>query len=64
MSRPTEPGHYWLNVGAWHIVEVVKSQDELLYYYTGGDPAFAVGHTHDGQWGGRITQQPVTDPPF
>lgn len=66
MARPTEPGYYWLNRGAWHIVEVsswIQGAEAFVYTYCGGEEQFLVKNTADSQWGGRITQEPAPDPP-
>ena len=74
MSKPTEPGYYWLllpslggNDAAWIIVEVgekvLESGTERCVYHPGIEYTFHTYYYADDQWGGRITQEPATDPP-
>lgn len=70
MSRPTEPGYYWLHTNnwkpepGWTIVEVAKDLDGgLAIYYIGCDYPFSLTGVGSDQWGGKITQEPAPDPP-
>lgn len=68
MSRPTEPGYYWLADAmglGWEIVRVWLEGGEVWFSRVGCDSAFRSDRwVSDDQWGGRITQNllPIRHP--
>jgi hypothetical protein len=67
MSKPTEPGYYWLRDGEdWVIVGVGLSPFDGpdIVEWPGTEQYSRVSQFADDAWGGRITQEPAPDPPL
>lgn len=75
MARPTEPGWYWLmtpacGCGAKYCTNKTETWEIVRVGMAGGvlgiidrEEYTALSRIADDRWGGRITQEPVTDPP-
>lgn len=62
MSRPTEPGWYWLADAMGEDWQIVRVYHDGYYGMVESDFVSRVENIADERWGGRITQEPVVSP--